>query len=240
MRRQVLGAVGAALLGVLVLTSCAGDDVPEESTPIITAPAPTPIEVPEPSDEPSPEPELPRLDTLDTSDWRLGETNDGRASLRIPPSWGWQWRSSAPAGIPAGQLVDTITLSSVDGERVFYEDSLTPPQQCTGDGEVELLDLAPLPADGSLSLVALVVTADSTVQFAAGVVDTERAESISCGLSFFNDAEIPYRASTTPIVPSSDIDAHWLFNTVGEARQYVQGEEYALIRASLLSLQPPA
>lgn len=238
MNHRIRGAVALALLGALALTSCTGDDAPEESPTVITAPPPTPIGEPDPSD--GPKPELPQFDELDTSDWRLAEANDGRASLRIPPSWGWQWRSGAPAGTPAGHLIDTVTLSSVDGERIFYEDSLEPPEQCTGDGDAELLDLAPLPADGSLSLVAIAVTEGASVQFAAGVVDTERAEAVGCGLSFFNDAEVPYRASTTPIVPDDSVADHWVFSSADEARQYVLGDEYALIRASLLSFQPPA
>ena len=226
------------LIAVLALVGCAGDDPepsPSASEPQITAPPPT--LPPSPTEEETPAPEF---DDVDTSDWREAAAQDGRGSLKVPPGWGWNWEYQTPAGTPAGQYLDIVHLT-VDGRQMItLQDSQNPPAQCSGDGEAVLLDSTELPADAAFSYVAIAVPNDDGVQFAAGVIETERIESDTCGVSFFIEDELPYMVATTAVLPSPELDGNWEFDSVDDARDYLGEDEFADIRASLLSFQPPA
>lgn len=235
-------AIALGTIALLMLAGCAGDpdtDADDTESPVITAPPPTQV----PSDEPEEpeEPEFPEFPDVDTSDWRLAEAQDGRGTLRVPPNWGWSWYYESGQGVPEGQYADTVTLNTSGRDMITLQDLVDPPAQCEGDGDAELLDRAELPADGSYSLVAVAVSGDGGIHFAAGVIESDRVDSLSCGVSFFiTDQELPYRVSTASVLPDSSLDSHWVFGSVDEARGYLQSDEYLDVRASLLSFQPPA
>ncbi|MGO1393698.1 hypothetical protein [Agrococcus casei] len=226
------------VVAVLALVGCAGDDPspsPSESDTVITAPPPT--LAPSPTEDETPAPEF---DDVDTSDWREAAAQDGRGSLKVPPGWGWNWEYQTPAGVPAGQYLDIVHLTVDGNEMITLQDSQNPPAQCSGDGEAVLLDSAELPADSAFSYVAIALPGDDGVQFAAGVIETDRIESDTCGVSFFIQDELPYMVATTALLPDPELDGKWEFESLDAARDYLGEDEFEVIRASLLSFQPPA
>lgn len=239
MKARTHTATAAAIIALLALAGCAGDSEPDttdDGTPDIVAPPPT--TAPEEPDE-SEEPEFPEFDSVDTSGWTLRETEDDQGSLLVPRGWRWEWSWEWQQGVPDGQLVDTITLSDGGDQMLVFQDAVEPPEQCTGDGEAVLLDLAELPADNNLSLVAVAVPDGDDVQFGAGLIETNRTDALSCGVSFFmTDRDLPARFSTTAQLPDSSIDSQWEFDSVDDARGFLDSDEYELLRASLLSFTP--
>ncbi|WP_293697915.1 hypothetical protein [uncultured Agrococcus sp.] len=239
MQDRIRTAIVLGSVALLALSGCAGNgndsDSDASDTPTITAPPPTPIE-PEPE-----QPEFPEFDDVDTSDWRLAEAQDGRGSLRVPPNWGWSWYYETGEGVPDGQYADTVTLNSNSRDMIALQDLVSPPEQCEGDGEAVLLDLAELPANSAYSLIAIAVPDGDTVQFAAGIVETERVDALSCGVSFFiTDQDLPYRVSTAATLPDADLEDDWEFGSEDAAREYLETDEYLDVRASLLSFTPPS
>lgn len=227
-----------ALITVAALAGCAGDETPapseESSQPTITAPPPT-----QPASPSSEEPEL-EFDDIDTSDWRTAEAQDGRGSLKVPAGWGWNWEYQVPAGVPDGQYLDDVTLTQGGRDMLALRDSQNPPPQCSGDGEAVLLDSAELPADGDYTYVAIAVPSDDGVQFGAGVIETDRVTKDTCGVSFYIGDELPYMVATTAVLPDPQLSDDWQFDSMDDVTEYLGEDEFASIRASLLSFQPPA
>ena len=226
------------LIAVVALVGCAGEEPapsPSESETVITAPPPT--LAPSESEEATPSLEF---DDVDTSDWNTAEAQDGRGSLLIPKGWGWRWEYQIPAGVPDGQYLDVVTLTTGGDTKITLQDSQNPPPQCSGDGEAVLLDRAELPANSDFTYVAIAVPDGDGVQFAAGVIETDRVHSDTCGVSFYIDDDLPYMVATTSVLPNPDLDGQWKFDSIDKVQEYLGGDEFANIRASLLSFQPPA
>ena len=226
------------LVSAAVLAGCArapdpGPDIP----PGITAPPPTPVASPVPAPEPSVESALPaEIAGVDTSGWQQIPVPSGTATFRIPADWS------------VAETAGGLDVLRADGERQLgYAEGVS-----AGDGRcvdasgtavawrtvaLDRQDVSIAGATGVAFGAAALQLGDQWVM-SLGLRPAEAAQRPQCPIvNAFETASGLVSFGSEVIATGSGPGAPWQVASAAAAEEYLATEEYATLRAVLMSLE---
>lgn len=226
------------LVSAAVLAGCArapdpGPDIP----PGITAPPPTPVASPVPAPEPSVESALPaEIAGVDTSGWQQIPVPSGTATFRIPADWS------------VAETAGGLDVLRADGERQLgYAEGVS-----AGDGRcVDASGTAVAWRTVALDRQDVSIAGATGVAFGAAALQLGDQWVMSLGLRPAEAAQRPQCPIVNAVETASglvsfgsEVDvtgsgpgAPWQVASAAAAEAYLATEEYATLRAVLMSLE---
>lgn len=231
----------ALSVAAVVLVGCAQGPAPSPGPSIppgITAPPPTPVGEPEP--EPAPEPESSlsaEIAGVDTSGWTQVAVPSGAATFRIPPDWS------------TAEQADGLAVLRADGERqlALVEGASRGDGRCV-DGAGTAVSWRTLPLDrqpvqvpgasGEIAFGAVALQLGGQWIVSVGLLPNAEAQSPRCPIANVVDTSEGAISFASEVVPTgSGPGAPWAVGSLEAAQGYVGTEEFATIRAILMSLE---
>lgn len=235
MHRPALRAAALAALVVVGVVGCSSGGSQQPTLPTgITAPPPTPVATPEPTVTST----LPaEIAGVDTSGWQQIATPGGTATFRIPPGWSTQPTTGGLAILrPDGERQLAYVEGAPTGDGRCLDGSGTAVAWRTAILDRQGVDLAGVA--GSVSFGAAAVQLGDQWVVGMGLLPTERAAAPRCPIVHSVEAAggtVSFGSET--IVTGAGDGEPWAVSSVAAAEEYVGSEEFAALRAILMSLE---